>query len=88
MLKYNVASLYLLLFHKKDMKLQKSILTVVLSLFMAVVYGQKPSVAPKGDYGPIDFTQTENIIIYIVLPIIVLILYFIWRSKKRKGELE
>lgn len=69
------------------MKFQKYILTSVLSIFSSVlVFAQKPTMVPKGDHKPLDFTQNENIIIYIVIPIVFLILYFIWRAKKRKDQ--
>lgn len=70
------------------MKLQKSILTAIFTLFMTVIYAQKPSVAPKGDHEPIDFTQPENIVIYIVLPIVIVILYFMWKAKNKKEREE
>lgn len=55
--------------------------------FSPVVCGQVPQGIPKGN-GPIDFSSPANIIIYIVLPIIVLIAFFFWRSsfKRRKNE--
>lgn len=52
--------------------------------FSLATFAQKPTMAPKGDHDPVDFMQIENVILYIVIPIVFLILYFIWRSKKRK----
>lgn len=66
------------------MKLSKYILFGIFFLFSSLmVLAQKPTMSPKGDYDPIDFQQIENIVIFIVLPIVFLILYFIWRKKKR-----
>ena len=53
---------------------------------MTVAYAQKPTVAPKPQDSHVDFSKPENIIIYIVLPIVFIVLYFIWRSNKRKEE--
>ena len=57
--------------------------------FSPVVCGQVPQGIPKGN-GPVDFSSTSNIIIYIVLPIIVLIAFFFYRAsvKRRKKENE
>lgn len=57
---------------------------LVMLFFSLTTFAQKPTMSPKGDHDPIDFMQIENVIIYIVIPIVFLILYFIWRSKKRK----
>src|SRR5690606_35384083 len=58
-------------------------------LFSPVVCGQVPQGVPKGT-GPIDFSSTTNIIIYIVLPAIVLVAFIFWRVaiKKRRKENE
>ena len=69
------------------MMLQKNILAGIVTLFSGfLVYAQKPTMAPKGDHEPIDFSQPENIIIYIVLPIVFVVLYFLWRSKKKNEK--
>ena|SRR5690606_293175 len=55
--------------------------------FSPKVCAQVPQGIPK-DMGPVDFSSTSNIIIYIVLPVVVLIAFFFWRSavKRRKRE--
>lgn len=37
---------------------------------------------------PVDFSEPVNIVIFIILPICITILYFIWRREKRKMEEE
>jgi len=54
----------------------------LLSGLMALA--QKPTMAPKGDHDPVDFMQIENIVIFIVIPIVFLFLYFLWRKKERE----
>ncbi|WP_117434192.1 adenylosuccinate synthetase [Flavimarina sp. Hel_I_48] len=33
---------------------------------------------------PLDFSDPADVIIFIVLPVLFIILYFIWRNKKKK----
>ena len=64
------------------------LLSFFYTLFSPVVIGQVPQGIPK-DNGPIDFSSTANIVIYIVLPVIVLVVFVFWRisiRKKRKEE--
>jgi heme/copper-type cytochrome/quinol oxidase subunit 2 len=57
--------------------------------FSPQVCAQIPQGIPK-DMGPINFNSTADIVIYIVLPVIVLIGFFIWRMaiKRRNKERE
>jgi len=64
------------------------LLSFFYTLFSPVVIGQVPQGIPKGN-GPIDFSSTANIIIYIVLPIAVVAVFVFWKmsaSKRRKKE--
>lgn len=48
---------------------------------------QIPKEVPHPDNNsPLDLNNPADIIIYIVLPIIVVILYFLWRKKNRKEK--
>lgn len=53
--------------------------------FSPVVCGQVPQGVPKGT-GPIDFSSTSNIVIYIILPAVVLIAFFVWRAAARRKK--
>jgi len=45
---------------------------------------QLPTHLPNPDDNtPIDFTNPADIVIYVILPIICVILYFIWRNAKK-----
>lgn len=60
------------------------------SLFSPSVIGQVPQGIPK-DNGPIDFSSTSNVVIYILLPLVVLIGFVIWKiavKRRRKNEEE
>lgn len=42
---------------------------------------------PKpSDNDPIDFSDINNVIIFIVVPIVLVIFYYFWRKGKSKGE--
>lgn len=40
----------------------------------------------QDDNNPIDLTSAFDIIVYIVLPILMIIFYILWRKKKRKDK--
>lgn len=66
------------------MKFFKYILSgLFLVFFNFVTLAQKPTMSPKGDYDPVDFQRIENVVILIVIPLVFLILYLVWRKKKR-----
>jgi heme/copper-type cytochrome/quinol oxidase subunit 2 len=35
------------------------------------------------DNKPIDFTNTFDVIVYIILPVVIIILYILWRKQKK-----
>ncbi|HLT07635.1 MAG TPA: hypothetical protein VK014_08920 [Cyclobacteriaceae bacterium] len=56
-------------------------------LFSPSVIGQVPQGIPK-DNGPIDFSSTSNVIIYVVVPVVLIIAFIFWRLYNRKNERE
>lgn len=38
------------------------------------------------DNSPIDLTNTFDVVMYIVLPILMIIFYILWRKKKKKDK--
>ncbi len=38
------------------------------------------------DNSPIDLTSTFDIVVYIILPVLMIIFYILWRRKKRKDK--
>lgn len=70
------------------MKFKTSIFTVLLFILGSVGFAQKPTSAPKAQDSPVDFSQPENIVLFIVLPIVIVILYFLWRRSKRQEKSE
>lgn len=59
---------------------------IVLTILPAVVFGQRPTSVPY-DTEPVGFFESPaNIIIYIVLPLLIVFIYFLWRRKIKKEE--
>ncbi|MCH7401109.1 hypothetical protein ACFOUP_01605 [Belliella kenyensis] len=62
----------------------------VLLLFMqihSIAYAQNQPDIPKPT-GPIDFSETSNIIIFIVIPAAIIIAYLIFRNRIRNIKQE
>ncbi|MDC7999970.1 adenylosuccinate synthetase [Aequorivita todarodis] len=69
------------------MKNLKNILFSLILFTMTTGFAQKPTEVPKPSEKPIDLTNPADIIIYIVLPLCAVLLFFIWRGKrKRKNQ--
>ncbi len=68
------------------MKFLKNILFVIFTLIIATSYSQKPTEVPKPSEKPIDLANPADIIIYIVLPLCVVLFFFIWREKMKKKK--
>lgn len=49
---------------------------------------QIPTNAPNpGDSGTVDLSKPFDLIVFIILPIVFVVLYFIWkRNKKREND--
>jgi len=66
------------------MRILKNIFLSMTFLALTISYGQKPTEVPKPSEKPIDLGNPADIIIYIVLPLCVLLLFFIWKGKQKK----
>ncbi|MDP3945127.1 MAG: hypothetical protein Q8Q51_04460 [Lutibacter sp.] len=55
---------------------------IVLFFFTGFIYGQRPthSQNPQNNT-PIDFNNLFDVIAFVVLPIVVIIFYFLWRKQ-------
>ncbi|WP_199856440.1 hypothetical protein [Lunatibacter salilacus] len=60
---------------------------IVIFLGAFLSYGQKQPGIPR-PRGPVDLSETANVVMFIILPALVVIGYFFWRSamKKRREE--
>jgi len=64
----------------------KKILFSTFYFFCAILYAQKPTEVPKPSEKPIDLSNPADIIIYIVLPLCVVLLFFVWRGKRKNRK--
>ncbi len=48
---------------------------------------QIPTGTPNpGSNSTLDFTSAFDVIVFIVLPLLIIIFYFIWRKNQKKGN--
>lgn len=60
---------------------------IALFFFTGFIYGQLPTHAPKPQNNtPIDLNNLFNVIFFIVLPIGMIIFYFLWRRQVKKNR--
>jgi heme/copper-type cytochrome/quinol oxidase subunit 2 len=63
------------------------IIYTALFFFTPFLYAQKPTHSPNPqDNTPIDFTNLFDVIVFIVLPILMFIFYFLWRKQVNKNR--
>ncbi len=65
------------------MKSQKTVPLFFLLSAVGTLSAQIPTDVPKPSDQPIDITNPADIIIYIVLPLCAVLLFFIWRGRKK-----
>ncbi len=77
----------------KKLNLSNKLTSLLLALwatFMAglgQVMAQQPSNLPPADTDPLGFFEsTTNIIVFIILPVVIIILFGIWRHKTNKMQ--
>ena len=58
---------------------------LVLPVYFAAMHFQIPREVPHpNNNSPIDLSKPEDVVIYIILPLVFIVLYFVGRIKKRK----
>lgn len=57
-----------------------------LVLFSRVMLAQTPTHVPRGREPVPFFESAENIILYIVLPVLIAVIYFLWRHNLKKQQ--
>ncbi|MBG42407.1 MAG: adenylosuccinate synthetase [Aequorivita sp.] len=67
------------------MTLNKTLLLGLL-FWGTILYAQKPTEVPKPSEKPIDLSNPADVIIYIVLPLCAILLFFIWRGKRKNPK--
>lgn len=59
-----------------------------LLLNSSLLFAQKATEANRPQDTPLDFSKPENIVLFIVIPIVFVILYFVWRNLQKKDRLK
>lgn len=60
---------------------------LILVFISAFAYGQKPTQSPSPqNYSKVDLNNWFDIIVFIMLPIIILFFYLLWRKQVRKRK--
>jgi heme/copper-type cytochrome/quinol oxidase subunit 2 len=58
---------------------------IFFTIFSAAALGQLPTHSPSPEAKPVDFLgSTANIVLYVVIPIVVVVLFIIWRRRATK----
>lgn len=55
---------------------------ITILLLSGLLFAQQPGGIPS-DTGTIDMRDTSDLIIYVVIPIALVILYLVWRKRKK-----
>jgi len=60
---------------------------LILAFISASAYAQQPthSTGPQ-NYSKVDLNNWFDIIVFIILPVIIALLYLLWRKQVRKGK--
>jgi hypothetical protein len=76
-----------LLYKYDDQKLNemksKIIITAILTFLFGIARAQQPDLLPPVQTDPIELTPF-NIILYFVMPVLIFVIYFLYRKSKRK----
>jgi hypothetical protein len=65
------------------MKIQNKVFHTIALLAVTGVFAQKPTEVPKPSDKPIDLSNPADIIIYIILPLVAVMFFFIWKRKRK-----
>ncbi|GAA4281194.1 adenylosuccinate synthetase [Gaetbulibacter aestuarii] len=55
----------------------------MLKLLLQIFLQLPPGTRNPDDNSPIDFSNPFELVVYIILPILIVIFYIIWRKKKK-----
>lgn len=68
---------------------KKFLIPVIFVLIGFTSQAQIPTDVPNPqDNPPVDFSDPANIIMFIVLPLCAILLFFIWRRRKKEDQKE
>jgi len=62
----------------------KIIFTSTLTLLFGIARAQQPGLLPPAQTDPIELTPF-NIILYFVIPVVIFVIYYLYRKSKKKN---
>lgn len=66
--------------------MKQLVLVIFLLMHIPMVFAQMPTHVPGGSE-PVDFFESPaSVLVYIIIPVIVVVLYVIWRKKNQKEQ--
>lgn len=69
------------------MKKKISTLLAACIFLIFTVHAQIPKEVPHPDDNkPLDLSDPADLIIYIIIPVVFIILFFVWRSRRKKNN--
>ena len=68
---------------KKILMKSKILITAISTFLFGIVRAQQPDLLPPVETEPIELTPF-NIILYFVMPVLIFLIYFLYRKSKRK----
>jgi heme/copper-type cytochrome/quinol oxidase subunit 2 len=74
-------------------KISGQVKNVISALFFSVIsfisFAQTPTHIPRQQPEPVGFFDSvENIVFYVVIPVLIVILYFLWKNQLKKQRKE
>lgn len=60
-------------------------LTVFLSVSLKAL-AQRPTHSANPESTPIDLSNGFDLVVFVILPLIIIVLFFVWRNKVRKDR--
>lgn len=65
----------------------KTFITILLLLFYSILYAQQPTHVPGPQTNsPIDLNNWFDIIVFIILPLVMIFFYFMWRRQVKMDK--
>ncbi|GHC51593.1 hypothetical protein SAMN05421855_102496 [Ulvibacter litoralis] len=66
------------------MNVKMTVLSFLLFTFMKANSQIPKDVPHPNTNSPVDFSKPEDIVLFIALPLLIIVLFFVWRKKRRK----